>query len=175
MNTLATHPFVSRLLQRPWPSAAALLWCGLIGFLLPAGYGLLNGVREPAVHDEFSYLLAADTFAQGRLSNPAPLLPEFFEAPHVLVTPTYNSKYPPGQALMLALGQRVGGHPIWGVWFTCGVFAASLCWMLQAWSSRRWAIAITLLTTVTLGTSSYWAQSYWGGMLAATDRHRAGC
>ena len=168
MTTPATHPFVSRLLQRPWPPAAALLLCGLIGFLLPAGYGLLNGVREPAVHDEFSYLLAADTFAHGRLSNPAPVFPEFFEAPHVLVTPTYNSKYPPGQALMLALGTRTLGHPIWGVWLSCGLFAASLCWMLQAWSSRRWAIALTLLTTVTLGTSSYWAQSYWGGMLAAT-------
>ena len=152
-------------MTRPWP--AVVLFCGVIGFLAPASYGLLNGVREPGVHDEFSYLLGASTFAQGRLSNPMPAIPEFFEAPHVLVEPTYNSKYPPGQALMLAIGYRIFGHPIWGVWLSCGLFAASLCWMLQSWTSVRWAVAITLLTTVTLGTSSYWAQSYWGGMVAA--------
>ena len=91
---------------------------------MPASYGLLNGVREPGVHDEFSYLLGASTFAQGRLSNPTPALPEFFEAPHVLVEPTYNSKYPPAQAVMLAIGYRIFGHPIWGVWLSCGLFAA---------------------------------------------------
>ena len=147
---------------------AVVVFCGVVGFLMPACYGLLNGVREPGVHDEFSYLLGASTFAQGRLSNPTPALPEFFEAPHVLVEPTYNSKYPPAQAVMLAIGYRIFGDPIWGVWLSCGLFAACLCWMLQSWTSTRWAIAITLLTSVTLGTSSYWAQSYWGGMVAAT-------
>ena len=96
-------------MTRPWP--AVVLFCGVIGFLAPASYGLLNGVREPGVHDEFSYLLGASTFAQGRLSNPTPALPEFFEAPHVLVEPTYNSKYPPAQAVMLAIGYRIFGHP----------------------------------------------------------------
>ena len=116
---------------------AGVALCGLLGFLLPAAYGLLNGVRQPAVHDEFSYLLAASTFAEGRLSNPSPPLPEFFEAPHVLVTPTYASKYPPGQALMLALGfvTRYGGtDATLGLAFTkTGVlypfFAAMLGWL----------------------------------------------
>jgi hypothetical protein len=146
----------------------AIVVCGVLGTLLPAAYGLLNGIPEPLVHDEFSYLLGADTFAHGRLTNPSPPLPEFFEAPHVLVVPSYASKYPPGQALVLAVGQVLTGRPIWGVWLSCGLFAASLCWMLQAWCARQWALAVTVLTIMTLGLGTYWAQSYWGGMPAAS-------
>ena len=143
------------------------MFCGIIGVLLPAIYGLATGIREPRAHDEYSYLLAAETFLSGRLTNPTPPLPEFFEAPHVLIEPTYASKYPPGQALALAFGRLVGGHYIWGVWLGCGLFAAALCWMLQAWTSRPWANAVTIAAVATLGVANYWAQSYWGGMLAA--------
>jgi hypothetical protein len=160
--------FWRRFVSLHWPRGLAILVCGMLGISLPAMYGLHAGVREPVVHDEFSYLLAADTFAHGRLSNPSPSHPEFFEAPHILVVPSYGSKYPPGQGLMLAIGQVVGRRPIWGVWLSCGVFAAALCWMLQAWSSPPWALATTCLAIATCGVSSYWAQSYWGGMAAAT-------
>ena len=135
--------------------------------LMPVVFGLWSGVPEPAVNDEFVYLLGADTFANGRLTNPAPQLPEFFEAPHLLVTPTYASKYPPAQSITLAIGQVFGGHPIWGVWLSCGLFAAALCWMLQSCASPRWALAVTIVAIMTRGTSTYWAQSYWGGMVAA--------
>lgn len=158
---------VGALLSLRWPPRIAVAFCGLVGVLLPAAYGLLSGIPEPVIHDEFSYLLGADTFVRGSLTNPAPPLPEFFEAPHVIVSPTYQSKYPPAQALLLAVGQGLMGHPIWGVWFSCGLFAAAACWMLQAWTARHWAPSVTLICAATLGTTTYWAQSYWGGMLPA--------
>jgi hypothetical protein len=147
---------------------SAVVFCAALGFLSPAAYGIAHGIPEPVVHDEFAYLLGARTFAEGRLTNDSPPLPEFFESPHVLVVPTYNSKYPPGQSLILALGHVLGGAPIWGVWVSCGFFAGCLCWMLQAWTTRQWALVITVLEILTLGTTTYWAQSYWGGMLAAS-------
>lgn len=141
---------------------AAVLLCGCLGTLLPAAFGLIDGIRIGRIGDEQSYLMAADTFARGRLTNPSPHHPEFFEVEHVLVVPTYMSKYPPGQGLALAAGQVLFGHPIAGVWLSCGCMAASLCWMLQAWTTRRWAW-LTTLAFVISGTSSYWAQRYFGG------------
>jgi hypothetical protein len=62
----------------------------------------------PKVHDENSYLLQAELFARGRWTAPSPPIPEFFEQPHVQVVPAVASKYPPGHALLLAIGALVG-------------------------------------------------------------------
>jgi hypothetical protein len=149
---------------------AVLMGWVVVGTALPAlSWALVcrgRALEEEHVHDEHGYLLEADTFASGRLTNPAPQHPEFFESPYILVSPTYQAKYPPAQAVFLAIGQRFFGHPIWGVWLSSGMFTAALYWMLSGWTNRRWAVVGTMNSLVVLGTS-YWTSSYWGGMVAA--------
>jgi hypothetical protein len=122
----------------------------------------------PEVFDEFGYLLQADTFAHGRMTNPPPPLAEAFESPYILVRPTYQAKYPPAQGLVLALGQRLFSRPVVGVWLGSACFAAALCWMLQAWLPPVWALWGTALAICQLACFGHWAQSYWGGMMTAS-------
>jgi len=144
--------------------------CFLIVFLLGLGgngaLSVFKGIPAPVAHDEFSYLLAADTFTHGRITNPPHLLWPFFETFYVLQQPTYMSKYPPAQGLFLAVGQRLG-HPIYGVWLSAALMSVAIAWMLHAWLPPRWALIGALAATMQFGIFSYWSQSYWGGCVAA--------
>ena len=145
----------------------AILWLVplvLLGCLLTALH-LHDPV--PRVHDEFSYLLMSDTLAAGHLANSTPPLPEFFDTFHVLMHPTYVSKYFPAQGLFLAIGQKLTGHPSVGLWLSSALACAAVYWMLQAWVGPSWALLGGFLMVVQYGIYSYWSQTYWGGMAAA--------
>src|SRR5512146_757808 len=111
-------------------SQRRLLACSLVGsFALALRLAILPllPIPYPWHEDEFSYLLQAQTFAMGRLTTPTHPLWPFFETVHVNQLPTYASKYPPGQAAMLAVGIRLFGHPWFGVWLSVGLLCACVC------------------------------------------------
>lgn len=152
--------------SRRWAYGIAAGWTLVACLALTLRFG----PPVPRIHDEFSYLLGAETLAQFRLANSPPPHPEFFESFHINVGPTYHSKYPIGQALVLAWGLWLTGQAIAGVWISMTLAAVSLLWMLRGWVPDRWAFVGTLYTMTRLAlypvSGGTWSYSYWGGAVA---------
>jgi hypothetical protein len=161
---IAAERWLARLAARRGLSVVAIGALALIG---RAALTPFLPVREPVVTDEFSYLLAADTFASGRLTNPPHPMWKHLESIHILQKPTYMSMYQPAQGLVQAAGIRLAGHPLAGVYLSAALMCAAICWMLQGWLPPRWALLGGLLVVLRLGLFSYWMNSYWGGAPAA--------
>lgn len=152
-----------------WLSTVSLnrsvCYVGLVGLLAAMTTALAGKTHLPCFHDEFSYLLAGDTFAHGRLTNPTHPMWEFFETFHVTQRPTYMSKYPPGMGLVLAMGEVLAGIPLVGVWITMALASGAAVWMLGAHVPKRWAVLGGLLVAFH-PLMGQWAVSFFGGSLA---------
>ena len=152
-----------RFAQRRWRACVVvflLSWVGRV-VLLP-----IEPFPSPNIHDEFSYLLASDTFAHGRLTNPTPPVWHHFEQFYVVMQPTFASKYGVAQPLFMAMGQRWLFTPRAGILLSMALAAASLCWMLQAYLPAEWALLGGLLAVVRISWFSYFGNAYWGGSVA---------
>lgn len=147
-----------------WVATMNLLLTPLVGCLVISA---ILHKPVPRVHDEFSYMLMADTFASGHIANSTPPLLEFFDTFHVLMRPAYVSKYFPMQGLFLAVGQMLTGQPAVGLWLSSALACVATYWMLLAWTGPSWALLGGFLMVVQYGIYSYWSQTYWGGMATA--------
>jgi hypothetical protein len=139
---------------------------GLSVLVIRAAVVPVSGIPLPNFHDEYSYLLAGDTFAHGRLTNPPHPMWIHFETFHVIWHPTYMSMYPPGQGLVLALGEILG-NPWIGQLIAAALMCAAICWMLQGWIPLRWALLGGVLTIPRFGILGYWTNGYWCACLPA--------
>jgi hypothetical protein len=154
----------------------------------PLAFGLLTAALQwlvwrsfhgvPAISDEASYLLQARLFAHFRWTAPPPPIREFFEQAHVLVSPGIASKYPPGHALLLALGVMVGLPglvPVVLTGVTAGLVfsitrrltsahAALLAWMLWTFAPVPEGFRpsyFSQMTTATTWVAGWWALLRW--------------
>jgi hypothetical protein len=148
---------IAALSRRPALSFAALF----VAFVaLRLALLAVRPVPVPIFHDEFSYLLASDTFYHLRLTNPQPPFPQAFETIHVNLWPTYQSMYMPGTGLVLALGQFLGS-PWFSVLATSALFCAVLYWTVSAYLPRPYALAAGMAAIGVAANLNYWFDSYF--------------
>jgi hypothetical protein len=124
----------------------------------------------PALHDEWSYLFGAETFARGRLVNPPPPDPAAFQAIHVLCDgKRWVTRYPPGHPACLALGRLLGA-----VWLIPTLMTALTGGLLVVWAGRWlegrvafWAAALVMASPAfDLFGTCYLSQSSFGFAIA---------
>jgi hypothetical protein len=142
----------SALAWRWTPALVGLAWAAIICWIW-------GGVRSPAIfHDELSYRFQAQLFATGRWFAPSPPMADMFAQPHLLVAPVMASKYPPGHALLLAIGEwlRMPGLIVLAL-------VALRAAVTFALARRLTNGGIALLTCVLLleGDSLRWSASYF--------------
>jgi 4-amino-4-deoxy-L-arabinose transferase-like glycosyltransferase len=101
--------------------------------LLLAAFGVLYACVArytldafPFAGDEYSVVLQAKLFAHGMLRVPAPPHAEWLGVDHVVIDDWVRSKYPPGLATLLAIGERLGA--IWIVNPLLGVATLVIVW-----------------------------------------------
>ncbi|MBX9655128.1 hypothetical protein K2Y11_16060 [bacterium] len=105
------------------PRSRWLLFVGasLWGISIAAGFGQSVQGLPPAFHDEYSYLVQAETFLGGKLTWPVPPAAEHFHQVHVLDRDgIIASRYFPAVGAWLA-PFLLFGSPVWGMWLAHGL------------------------------------------------------
>jgi hypothetical protein len=147
----------ARLARRP---VLAMFVVGLAPLLIRLALLPIHPVPMPFAPDDFSNLLAADTFAHGRLANPTPAMWIHFETIHVDMLPTYASMYFPAQGIVMAAGKLLFGQPWFGVLVSGALMCSALLWMLQGWLPPSWALLGGFLAIMRIALFSYWTSTY---------------
>ena len=144
----------------------SVLVVGFTAFLLRLTILPLSPIPHPFSPNDFSFLLAADTFSSGRLTNTTPVMWVHLETMHVTMTPTYMSMYFPAQGLILAAGKVLTdmlGLAFWRRPRLCAPPSSGCCRC-----GPSWALLGGVLAILRLGLFSYWIDSYSGaGSIAA--------
>src|ERR1051325_11250957 len=135
----------------PWVVAAATTFA--------VWYGWGHVQPTPRVHDEASYLFQAQTFARFRWSNPAPPIADFFQQFHVLVDPTFSSKYPPGLALLMVPGIWLGLPALVPVLLTATVGA--FLFIVGRRVANAWVALLAWAIWLTTPRNLEWAAGYF--------------
>ncbi len=157
--------WVGRLARKKWLAVAVV---GLSVLVLRLALLPLFPIPLPFIPDDFSFLLASDTFVHGHLANPTPVMWTHFESIHITMQPTYMSMYFPGEGLIMAGSSVVFANPWFALLIVSALMCAALCWMLQAWLPPGWALLGGMIAVLRLGVFSYWTNTYHAaGSLAA--------
>jgi hypothetical protein len=141
----------------------AVATVGLAAFFLRLAILPFCPIPLPFVPDDFSFLLGADTFAQGHLTNPTPAMWTHFESIHITMVPSYTTMYFPMTSLVMAVGKVVAGNAWFGLLAATALMCAAICWMLQAWLPPGWALLGGFVAVLRIGLFSYWINSFNGG------------
>ncbi len=153
-----------RMTPRTWFIAlyAVAAWSACVAFTIS-----IYVQHAPRVHDEFSYMLGADTLLHGRLANPTPPVWEALQSFHTVVHPNYASKYPVGAGLLVALGM-VFGMPLASSWLGAALMTVCVTWMIAGVLPKRWAIFGGVLISLSPFIQLAWSQSLLHGFLPAS-------
>jgi hypothetical protein len=143
--------------------ALSVVVVGFAALLLRLAILPLCPIPHPIISDDFSFLLAANTFASGRLTNATPAMWVHFESLHITMKPTYMSMYFPAQGLVLAAGKVLAGRAWYGVLCMSALMCGGIVWMLQAWLPPAWALLGGVIAVLRLALFSYWTNTYSGG------------
>ena len=154
----------SRLANRRGLAVAIAMAAAMLprAFLLP-----WFPIPDALIHDEFSYILGAQTFALGRLTNPVHPFWRHFETMHENMIPTYQTQYQPAPSLFMALPITLHISPWWGVWLATGLMAGAICWALQPIVRPRYALLAALFVGIKYGLFNRNSDSYYGGSVCA--------